>query len=126
MTVRQMKAPTRKVRVRGYINQARDFLPAQHHGELARLVHGIHFRERLGTLQGHGEEKPQCGDRAVERRTGAAMLNQVQLVAAQILRRGGIGRAAEEAGEVDHREDIMALGLVREFAHPHVIEHALA
>jgi hypothetical protein len=65
------------LRIGGRRDQTRDFLAAQHHGELARLAHAAHLRQRLGTLQRDAEEKPQGGDRAVERETGGTGLDQV-------------------------------------------------
>jgi hypothetical protein len=50
----------------------------------------------------------------------------VQLVGAQILRRGGVGRSPEERGEILDRPDV---GLLRLLAHPadaHVFDHPLA
>ena len=53
------------------------------------------------------------------------MIDQVQLVAPQILDRGRVGRAPKKGGELPHDADVVALRLVRELAHPHVVDHAL-
>jgi hypothetical protein len=53
------------------------------------------------------------------------MLAQMQLIAAQILGRGGVRRTPEEPGELPHPADVAALGLLGELAQPHVLDHAL-
>jgi hypothetical protein len=53
------------------------------------------------------------------------VIDQVQLVAPQILDGGGVGRAPKEGSQLSYRANVLALGLVREFAHPHVVDHAL-
>jgi len=72
------------------------------------------------------EEELQSGDRSIERDRRDAAIDQVQLVAPQILHAGAVGRAPKEAGKLAHRANVVALRLVREFAHPHVVDHAPA
>ena len=60
------------------------------------------------------------------RRRLHAALGQMQLEAAQVLRRRRVGRAAEEAGEGLDVADIVVAGLLAELAHRHVLEHAAA
>jgi hypothetical protein len=50
-------------------------------------------------------------------------VGQVQLVAAQILGRGRLGRSAEEGGELLDVSDIILLRLLDELAHRHVFDH---
>jgi hypothetical protein len=50
----------------------------------------------------------------------------VQLVAPQILHRGRVGRTPKEGGQLTHRANVLALRLVHELAHPHIVNHALA
>ena len=54
------------------------------------------------------------------------MIDQVQLVASQLLDRRAIGRPAQKAGEPLHCADISRLRLRWKLAQPHVVEHALA
>ena len=54
------------------------------------------------------------------------MIDQVQLVAPQILDRGRVGRAPKKGSQLSYRTKVVALCLVRELAHPHVVEYALA
>jgi hypothetical protein len=80
----------------------------------------------LGAVQRGGEEEAQRRGRAVEGRRLHATLGQVHLVAAHIVGRGRVGRAAEEAGESLDVADIVASRLLAELAYRHVLEHALA
>jgi len=79
------------LRLAGRRDQACDFLATKHHRQRARFAHRIHLRHCFRAIQCHAKEKPQGGDRAVQRDTGDTALNQVQLIAAQIFSRGRIG-----------------------------------
>ena len=48
----------------------------------------------------------------------------MQLEAAQILRRRGVGRAADEGGKRPHIADVVVARLLGEAAHGHVLDHA--
>jgi hypothetical protein len=72
------------------------------------------------------EEELQSGDRGVQRNGRRAVIDQVQLVASQVLDGGGIGRAPEKPGELAHDAQIVRLRLRCKLAHTHVVEHALA
>jgi len=72
------------------------------------------------------EEELQPGDRRIERDRRDALIDQVQLVAPQVLDARRVGRAPKEAGKLAHRAYVVALRLVGELAHPHVVDHALA
>jgi hypothetical protein len=50
----------------------------------------------------------------------------MHLVAAHVVGRCRLGRAAEEAGKSLDVADIVAARLLAEFAYRHVLEHALA
>src|SRR5262245_60488436 len=80
----------------------------------------------LGAVQRGGEEEAQRRGRAVQRRRLHPTLGQMHLVAAYIVGRRRVGRAAEEAGESLDMADIVAARLLAEFAYRHVLEHALA
>jgi hypothetical protein len=103
----------------------RDLVPAQHHRQGARHSHRIHLGHQLALIERDLEEKLQPRDRSIERHRRSAEIDQMQLVAPQILDRGRVGRAPKEGGQLSHRTNVMALCLVRELAHPHVVDHAL-
>jgi hypothetical protein len=80
----------------------------------------------VGPVERVREEEPQRRDDAVHRRHGNAGLALLDLEAAQILRRGRVGRAPHKRGEAPHVADVVALGLAREPAHVHVVDQTLA
>ena len=84
-----------------------------------------HLGHQLAAPEGHLEKEPQRRDRRVQADPGDTALAEVQLIAAQILRRGGIRGTPKEAGEILHPADVPALGLLRELAQAHVLDHAL-
>ena len=108
----------------GAVDQAAHLLAAQDHRQRAGHAHGAHLGHQLGTVQRHLEEELQSGDRGVERDRRDAPIHAVQLVAAQVLDTGGVGRAAQPSGEMPHGTNVAALSLGRELAHPHVFDHA--
>ena len=107
-------------------DQARDLLAAEHHRQALRQPDRLHSRHQLAALERDVEEELQPADRGVERHRRGAGIDQVQLVVAQVLHRGAIGRAPQIAREPAHRADVRTLRLGGELAHPHVVEHALA
>jgi hypothetical protein len=54
------------------------------------------------------------------------VVDQMQLIAPQVLDRGGAGRAPEESGELTDHADITGLRLRCELAYAHVVDQALA
>jgi len=76
-------------------------------------------------IEGDLEEKLQSGNRGVEGNRRDATIHAVQLIAAQILGAGRVGRVAQESGEVPDGTDVSTLRLGGELAHPHVLDHAL-
>jgi hypothetical protein len=106
-------------------NQAGDLVPTQHHRQGAGHSHRIHLGHQLALIERDLEEELQPRDCSIERHRRGAEIDQVQLVTPQILDRGRVGRTAKKSSELPHHADITALRLVRELAHPHVIDHAL-
>ena len=106
-------------------NQAGNLVPTQHHRQGAGHSHGIHLGHQLALIERDLEEELQPRDRSIERYRRSAEIDQMQLVAPQILDRGRVGRAPKEGGQLSYRANVMALCLVRELAHPHVVDHAL-
>lgn len=54
------------------------------------------------------------------------MIDEMKLIAPQILGPGRVRRAAEKRRELARIAEVLGLGLVRKLAHPHVLDHALA
>ena len=108
------------------IEQARHFLRAQHHRQLARLVDELRVLHDIGAPERDLEEEPQRRDGLVEGRNADAARRQMQLIAAHVLEARRVGRAAEERGEVLDPLHVVMLGLRRELADRHVFDHAPA
>ena len=53
------------------------------------------------------------------------LLDQVQLIASEILRLGRVRGTAEETGEVCNGSEVGSLGFGRKLAQRHVLDHAL-
>ena len=88
--------------VPGGSDQAAHLLATQHDRQGARHKHRLHLRHQLGHVQRDVEEELQSRDRRVERDRRGAVIDQVQLVAAQILDRGRIRRAAQNSSRNSH------------------------
>jgi hypothetical protein len=89
--------------VRGRTNQAGDFLAAQHHWQRLRDTHRTHLVHQLAVVERDLEEELQPSDRGIERDRRDALIDQVQLIAPQILDTGRVRRAPEEASKLAHR-----------------------
>ena len=107
-------------------DQAGHLLTAQYHRQGARETHRLHLVHQFAVIERDLEEELQPGDRSIERDRRDAVIDQMQLVAPQILHAGAVGRAPKEAGKLAHRANVVALRLVGEFAHAHVVDHAPA
>ncbi len=114
------------LQVAGGGDQAGHLLRAEHHGQRAWHPHGLHAGHQFGLIERDLEEELQSGDRGIERHGRDAVVDQMQLVAPQVLDGGGVGRAPEECGELTDHADITGLGSGCELAHAHVVDHALA
>jgi hypothetical protein len=86
-----------------------------HHGKPARQIRPV---ER------HREEETQSRDGAIDARRRHPALRLVQLKAAQIFRRRGVGRAADKGCKCPHVADVVVARLLGEAAHDHVLDHA--
>jgi hypothetical protein len=111
---------------RGRLQKPLDLLATEHGRQLTRLVHMAHLGHQLAAPEGDIEEELQCRDRRVQASALNPALDQIELEAAQILRRGRRGRTLEKIVEAFDPAQIPALGLGRELAQPHVLDHALA
>jgi hypothetical protein len=76
--------------VPGRTNQAGDFLAAQHHRQRVRNTHRLHLVHQFAVIERDFEEELQPGDRGIERDRRDALIDQVQLIAPQILDTGGV------------------------------------
>ena len=72
-------------------DQAGSLLPTQDHRQLVRNLHRGHLGHQLALIERDLEEELQPRDRGIERHRRGAVIDQVQLVAAQILDRSGVG-----------------------------------
>jgi hypothetical protein len=91
-----------------------------------RDPHRTHLVHQFAVIERDLEEELQPGDRRIERDRRDALIDQVQLVTAQILYAGGVRRAPQKTGKLAHRANVVALRLVGELAHAHVVDHAPA
>ena len=114
------------LQVAGRSDQAGHFLAAQHHRQRLRNTHRAHLVHQFAVIERDLEEELQAGDRGIERDRRDSVIHQMQLIAPQILDTGGVGRAPEKPGKLAHRANVVALRLVRELAHAHVVDHAPA
>ena len=79
---------------------------------------------RVGPAERHGEKEPQRRDGGVDNRRARAVLGQVQLETTEILIGRRVRRSAEELCQFHNRADVVVLGLRREMADAHVLDHA--
>ena len=79
---------------------------------------------RSGRSRRHLEQEPQRRDGGIDLRRACAARRQMQSKAAHVLRRGRVGRAAKEGGQVLDPLHVVMLGLRCELADRHVFDHA--
>jgi hypothetical protein len=88
------------------------------------LAHDGEPAGQIRPVECHREEETQRRDGAVDARRLHPALPLMQLKAAQILRRRGVGRAADKGCECPHITDVVLTRLFGEAAHDHVLDHA--
>jgi Type I restriction enzyme R protein N terminus (HSDR_N) len=88
------------------------------------LSTAVSRRARSGRSSVTVKKKRSARDRTVDARRLHAALRLVQLVAAQILRRRRVGRAADERRQRPHVANVVAAGVLVEAAHRHIFDHA--
>ena len=91
-----------------------------------RHAHVLHLGHHLGLAERDVKEELQPRDGGVDRHRTSARVHQVQLEAPKVLGGGGIGRAAEECGQLANGADVAVLRVLGKLAHAHVVEHAMA
>ena len=106
--------------------QIRHLLDAEDHRQLPRLGAELHVPLHLLAPAGHAEKEAQRHDARVEGRWRDAGVRHVELVGAQVLRRGGVGGPLQECGEILDRPDVRLLRLLAHPADAHVLDHPLA
>ena len=106
--------------------QPRRFLDAEHIRQLAVIARDHQGARQIPPLQCHQEQEPQRRDSAVDGRRSDALLMLIELEAADILRRRGVGRAAEKRGKAPDVTNVVLLRVGAEAPHEHVVLHALA
>src|SRR6202021_562575 len=102
-----------------------NFFRAQDDRKLAWHVDKLGMVDDVGTSTCDLEKKPQGGDACVEGRNAVTSCCEMKLIASHVFEARGIGRAAEESGEVLDPLHVVMLGLRRELADRHVFNHAL-
>ena len=78
----------------------RNIRGAQDDRQLAWLVDKLGVVHDVGAPKRDPEKEPQCRDALVEGRNAGPTCRQMKLIAAYVFEARGIGRAAEEGGEV--------------------------
>ena len=106
------------------LQQQRHLLDAEHRRDAPRVRHDGESACQIRPVKRHREEKAQRRDRAVDARRLQAALRLVQLEEAQLFRRRGVGRPADEGRKCPHLADIIAARVLLEAAHAHVFDHA--
>jgi hypothetical protein len=71
----------------GRVEQSRNFLPAQHHGQVARMRYPDHLACQVRPVNRMREEEPQRRDDAVHGRRRHASVTLFDLEAAHVIRR---------------------------------------
>src|SRR6185312_5302445 len=107
-------------------DQSADFVAAEYDGQGTRKVNRTHLRHQLLSTERGGEEELQPGNRGVQRNRRHTAVNQMQLVAPQVLDGGSVRRASEKDAELSNDTKIVGLRAWREAAHAHVVHHAPA
>src|SRR3546814_495962 len=94
--------------------------------DLANLPGADQLAREVGAVERVREEEPQRADDAVHRWCGDARLLLLDLELPDILGARGVGRAPEPGREPSDIAKIITLRLLREAAHGHVVDQALA
>jgi hypothetical protein len=66
-------------------------IAAEHHRQRVRHAYGLHPGHQLSSAERDVEEELQSGEGGIERDGRGALIDQIQLEAAQILDGGGVG-----------------------------------
>ena len=112
------------LRRRCRLQQQRHLFDAEHRRDPPRVRHDGEPACQIRPVKRHREEEAQRRDRAVDARRLHAALCLAQLEEAQLFRRRGVGRPADESRECPHLADIIAPRVLLEAAHAHVFDHA--
>lgn len=87
--------------------QPRRFLYAEHIRQLVMIAGDHQGTRQIPALQRHQKQEPQRRDRTVDGGRPYAVLMLVELEAADILRRRGVGRAPEECREAPDMTNVV-------------------
>ncbi len=109
---------------RGF-EQPLHLLKRQDHRDLAGMRGPDQLAREVGPVERVRKEEPQRRDDAVHRRCGHAGILLLDLELAKILGRRGVRRAPQPRRETSDVADIVALRLVAEPAHGHVVDQPL-
>src|SRR5476649_3085832 len=93
----------------GRRDQSAHFVAAEYDGQGARKINRTHLRHQRLLSERRAEEELQAGDRRVQRNWRHAVVNQMQLIASQVLNGGRVGRTSEKHSELSHHAKIVGL-----------------
>ena len=114
-----------QTRTRGRSKKLRNIFDAQHRWQLPRLSAELHILLHIFASTSLPKQEPERHDPRIVCRRRDLSIGHVQLIGAQIIRRGRIRRPLQKPGKILDRPD---MGLLRFIAHPmdaHVFEHPL-
>ena len=101
-------------------------LRAHHQRQLLRLLEVVDLGGEIVPPQRDAEQEPHPGHDPVAIADAQPALDQMQLEAADIVGRRGVGRALQEGGEPPAAVDVASLRVRPQLAGSHVLDHALA
>ncbi len=114
------------LQARGRRQQPSHLVLAQHHRQLTHVPHADQLARQIRPVERLREEEPQRRHDGVHGRRRHAQITLLDLEATHLFRRHRVGRAPEKRREPPDVADIVALRLVSETAHIHLVDKALA
>src|SRR5580704_10234518 len=105
--------------------QATCLVRAHHLRDLLRLAQVIDLGRKIQPPQRHAHQELHPGHDAVAIADAEAALDQVQLEPADVIRRGGLGRALQKSSKTLAAVDVASLRVLPKLARIHVFDHAL-
>jgi hypothetical protein len=107
--------------------KAGDFVLAHDDGKPFRRTAGGNILDSPWPLEGDGVEKPKGGNRDNNRAAReASLLRQVDQILADLIGSEMLGGFAKMTGKPEDFRDIRALGVCRQVADLHIVNHATA
>ncbi len=110
----------------GGVEETGNLVSAQDHRQFARVCQPDELARQVRAVDRVGEEEAQRRHNAVHGRHGNAVILLPDLEPAQVIRCRRVRRSAKEACEPPDIADVVALRLLAEPAHGHVVNQPLA